>query len=75
MPLSIEPTPGSAASRGSSVQPTPAATIWRRVSMLVAFSSSRWSDAVRAADRQRLIAHAMAFFEQQHVLVAQLVLR
>ena len=62
-------TGGCTASSGSSVTPTPAATIWRSVSRLVARKPAALGGAGELAHRERLVAQAVALLEQQHVLV------
>ena len=64
-------TGGCTASSGSSVMPTPAATIWRSVSRLVARKPLRSSAPGELAHRQRLVAQAVALLEQQHVLAGE----
>ena len=66
-------TGGFTASVGSSVTPTFAATIWRSVSRLVARKPVFSLGAGELAYLERLIAQAMAVFEQQQALIGEIV--
>ncbi len=74
MYLTAPPRPPNASS-GISVTPMFAATICRNVSRLVARKFGVLDRVVRVADVERLIAQAVAVFEQQHLLVVEVVER
>ncbi len=64
-------TGGCTASSGSSVTPTPAATIWRSVSRLVARKPTRSVAPESWHTASGLVAQAVALVQQQHALARQ----